>query len=161
MRDIICGTVSGPNTLAPITIAPMWYAVSMASLRMATSVSSTFSNVSRRSLVSCHHFSLILCSVSVKEFAGITKKDPTWRICRISSGEDGTFLPGNDVAGVSIRGMVIVFDALGARNELGAMVPETAEDKSSLYFINRPYGLPDVFCTEYHHARYLHGIRVV
>ena len=54
-------------------------------------------------------------------------------------------MPGHDVAGVSIRGMVIVFDALGASNELGAKVPETSEARSSLYFINRPYGRPDVF----------------
>ena len=37
------------------------------------------------------------------------------------------FLPGYDVAGVSIRGMVIFFNALGARNDLGAKVPDTDE----------------------------------
>ena len=66
-----------------------------------------------------------------------------------------------DVAGVSIRGMVIVFDALGARNELGTKVPETAEPRSSLFFINRPYGRPDVFYTLFYHACYSHGIREV
>ena len=76
-QDIICGAVSGTNPVAPITVAPVWYTVSMAHLRMATSVSSTFSKVSRQSLVTCHLFSPIICSVSVKEFAGITKKDPT------------------------------------------------------------------------------------
>ena len=65
------------------------------------------------------------------------------------------------VAGVSIRGMIIVFDALGASDELGAKVPETAEAQSSLYFINRTYGRTDVFCTVFHHARLLHVIRVV
>ena len=70
-------------------------------------------------------------------------------------------MPGHDVAGVSILVMVIVFDALGASNELGAKVPETAETRSSLYFINRPYGRPDVFCTVFHHACYLHGICVI
>ena len=63
-------------------------------------------------------------------------------------------MPGLDVARVSIRGMVIVFDALGARNELGAKLPETAESWSSLYFINRPYGRPDGFYTVFHHAHY-------
>ena len=67
---------------------------------------------------------------------------------------------GHDVAGVSICGMVIVFDALGASDELGVKVPETAEARSSLYFINRPYGLSDVFCTVFHDACYLNGIRV-
>ena len=68
---------------------------------------------------------------------------------------------GHDVAGVSIRGMVIVFDALGARDELGAKVPETAEFWSSLYFIDRPYGHPDVFCTVCRHACCLHRIFVI
>ena len=67
---------------------------------------------------------------------------------------------GHDVAGVSICGMVIFFYALGASNELGAKMPETAEDQSSLYFINRPYGHPDVFCTVFHHACYLNGIHL-
>ena len=70
-------------------------------------------------------------------------------------------MPGHDVAGVSIRGIVIFFDALGVSDELGAKVPETAEAQSSLYFINRPYGRPDIFCIVFHYARYLHGIRVV
>ena len=42
MRMIICGAVSGPNTVAPITVDPVWYDVSMAPSRMAMSVSSTF-----------------------------------------------------------------------------------------------------------------------
>ena len=50
----------------------------------------------------------------------------------------------NDVAEVSISMMVIVFDALGASNELGAKVPETAEARSSLNFIDWPYGRPDI-----------------
>ena len=70
-------------------------------------------------------------------------------------------MPGHDVARVSIRGIVIVFDALGAKDELGAKVPETAEAQSSLYFIDRPYVRPDVFCTIFHHARCLHGICVI
>ena len=70
-------------------------------------------------------------------------------------------MPGHDVAGVSIRGMVVVFDAIGASDELGAKVPETAEAWSSLYFIDRPYGRPDVFCTVFHYARCLHGICVI
>ena len=69
-------------------------------------------------------------------------------------------MPGHDVSGVYIRGMVIVFDALGASNDLGAKVPETAEAWSSLYFINRPYGRTDVFCTLFHHACYLNRICV-
>ena len=69
-------------------------------------------------------------------------------------------MPGHDVAGVSIRGMVIVFDALGASDELGAKVLETAEVRSSLYFINMPYGRPDKFCTVFHHACYLDGIHL-
>ena len=70
-------------------------------------------------------------------------------------------MQGHDVAGMSIRGMVIVFDALGASDELGAKGPKTARARSSLYFINWPYGRPDFFCTVFHHARLLHGIRVV
>ena len=70
-------------------------------------------------------------------------------------------MPGHDVAGVFIRGMVIVFDVLGASNELGAKVTETAEDRLSLYFINMPYGRPDFFCTVFHHSCYSHGIRDV
>ena len=70
-------------------------------------------------------------------------------------------MPGHDVAGVSIRGMVIVFDALGASNELGAKVPETSEARYSLNFIDRPYGRPDIFCTVLHHVRLLHGNCVV
>ena len=53
------------------------------------------------------------------------------------------------------------FDALGASNELGAKVPDTDEAWSSLYFINRPYGRPNVFCTVFLHAHYLHGICVI
>ena len=70
-------------------------------------------------------------------------------------------MPGHDVAGVSIRGMVIVFDALGASDEIGVKVPETAEAQSSLYFINRPYVRPDVFRTIFHHAHCLHGMCVI
>ena len=77
MQDIICGAVSGPNPVVPMTVAHVWYALSMAHSRMATSVSSTFSNVSCWSLVTCHSFSPIICSVSVKEFDGMSKKDPT------------------------------------------------------------------------------------
>ena len=84
-----------------------------------------------------------------------------WSVCTLFSGEEGILLPGNDVAGVSICGVVIVFDALGAINELGAEVPETAEAWLYLYFINRPYIPPAVFCTVFHHARYFHRIRVV
>ena len=61
-------------------------------------------------------------------------------------------MPGYDVAGVSIRGMVVFFDALGASDELGAKIPETAEDQLSLYFINSPHGRPDVLYTVFHHA---------
>ena len=70
-------------------------------------------------------------------------------------------MPGHDVAGMYIRGMVIVFDALGASGEMGAKVPETAEAWSSLNFIDRPYGRPDIFCTVFHHVRLLHVNRVV
>ena len=84
-----------------------------------------------------------------------------WCIRPLFSGEEGIFLPGHDVAGVSVLGMVIVFDALGASDELGAKVSETDEARPSLYFINRPYGRPDVFCTVFHHACLLHRIRVV
>ena len=70
-------------------------------------------------------------------------------------------MPGHDVAGVFIRGMVIVFDVLGASNELGAKVTETAEDRLSLYFINMPYGRPDFFCTVFHYVRCLHEICVI
>ena len=70
-------------------------------------------------------------------------------------------MPGYDVAGVSIRGMAIVFDALGASDELGEKVPETAEAWSSLNFINRPYGRPDIFCTAFYHFCLLHGNLVV
>ena len=68
---------------------------------------------------------------------------------------------GHDVAGVSICGMVIVFDALGASDELGAKVPKTAEAWSSLNFIDRPYGRPDIFCTVFHPVSLLHGNCVV
>ena len=84
----------------------------------------------------------------------VEKGSHVWRVCPLFSGEEGIFLPGHDVAGVSIRGMIIVFDALGASDELGAKVPETAEARLSLYFINRPYGRPDVLCTVFHHACY-------
>ena len=70
-------------------------------------------------------------------------------------------MPGHDVAGVSICGMVIVFDALGASDDLGMKVPETAEAWSSLDFIDWPYGRPDIFCTVFHHVRLLHVNRVV
>ena len=56
-------------------------------------------------------------------------------------------MPGHDVARMSIRGMVIIFDALGASDELDAKVPETAEAWSSLNFINRPYICLDIFFT--------------
>ena len=69
-------------------------------------------------------------------------------------------MPVYDVARVSICGIIIVFDALGASNELGAKVPETAETRSSLYFIDWPYGRPGVFCTVFCHACLLYGIRV-
>ena len=68
---------------------------------------------------------------------------------------------GHDVIGVLIRGMVVVFDALGASNELGAKVPETAEARSSLNVIDRPYVRPDIFCTVFDHVRLLHGNSVV
>ena len=61
---------------------------------------------------------------------------------------------------MSICGMVIVFDALGASDDLGVKVPETAEARSSLYFINRPYVRPNVFCTVFHRTRYLNRICV-
>ena len=70
-------------------------------------------------------------------------------------------MSGHDVAGASILGMVIVFDALGASDELGAKVPETAEAWSSLNFTDRPYGHPDIFCTVFHHVRLLHENCVV
>ena len=76
MREIICGAVSGPNPLAPIDVALVWYDVSRTPSRMVMSVRSTFSRVSRQSLVTCHILSRILCYVSVKEFAGISKNDP-------------------------------------------------------------------------------------
>ena len=56
--------------MATIDVDPVWYAVSVASLRMA-------SRLSRRSLVTFHLYSMILCSVLVKEFARISKKVPT------------------------------------------------------------------------------------
>ena len=90
----------------------------------------------------------------------VEKGSHVWRVRPLFSGEEGIFLPGNDVAGVSIRGMVIVFDALGASDELGPKVPETAEARSSLYFINSPYGRPISFFTVFHHACYFNGIRV-
>ena len=70
-------------------------------------------------------------------------------------------MPGHDVSGVAIRGMIIIFDALGAKDEMGAKVPENAEAWSSLNFINRPCGCPDIFCTVFHHVRLLHGNHVV
>ena len=57
--------------------------------------------------------------------------------------------------------MDIVFDALGASEELDAKVPETAEACSSLNFIDRPYGRPDIFCTVFYHVHLLHRNRVV
>ena len=123
MQEIIIGAMSGTNPVSPISVAPVWYDVPMAPLRMTTSVSSTFSRVSRQSFVTCHRFSSILCSVSVKEFAGISKKiSHVWRVRPLLIGEEGIFLPVHDVSGVSIRGMVIVFGALGASHELGAKV---------------------------------------
>ena len=94
-------------------------------------------------------------------FWDLEKISHVWRVCPLFSGEEGVLLPGHDVAGVSIRGMVVVFDAIGASDELGAKVPETAEAWSSLYFINRPYDRPHVFCTVFHHARYLQRICVI
>ena len=57
--------------------------------------------------------------------------------------------------------MVIVFDALGASDDLGAKVPETTEAVSSLNFINRAFGHLDIFCTVVDHFRLLHGNPVV
>ena len=62
---------------------------------------------------------------------------------------------------MSIRGMVIIFDEIGASDELGAKVPETAEACSFLNFINRRYGRPDIFCAVFYHFRLLHGNCVV
>ena len=93
-------------------------------------------------------------------FWDVEKGSHVWRVCPLFSGEEGTFFPGHDVAGVSIRGMVIIFDALGASNELGTKVPETSEAQSFFYFINGTYGHPDVLCTVFHHACYLNGIRL-
>ena len=92
---------------------------------------------------------------------GFEKGSHVWRIRPLTSGEEGILFPGHDVARVSIHGMVIVFDALGAINDLGTKVPETAEAWSSLYFIDRPYCCPYVFCTLFHHAHFLHGICVI
>ena len=89
------------------------------------------------------------------------KGSHVWRVNPLFSGEEGIFFLGHYVAGVSIRGMVIVFDAIGASNELGVKATETAEARSSMYFINRPYDRPDVFCTVFHHDCYLQGIRLV
>ena len=89
------------------------------------------------------------------------KGSHVWRVSTLFNGEEGILLPGHDISGVSIRGMVIVFDALGASDELGRKVPETAEARPSLYFIDQPYGRPDVFCTVFHNARCLHGIYVI
>ena len=70
-------------------------------------------------------------------------------------------MTGHDVAGVSIRGMVIVFDALGASNELGTKVPESAEAWSSLNVIDQPYGRSAIICTVFHHVSLLHGNSLV
>ena len=67
----------------------------------------------------------------------------------------------HDVAGVSIRGMVIVFYVLGSSDELGVKLPETAEDRSSLNFIDWPYCHPDIFCTVFHHVCLFHRNRLV
>ena len=64
------------------------------------------------------------------------RRSHIWCVCPLFSVEEGIFLPGHDVSGVSIRGMVIVFDALGASDELGVKVSETAEARLSLNFIN-------------------------
>ena len=93
-------------------------------------------------------------------FWDVEKGSHVWRVRSLFSGEEGIFFPVYDVAGVSIREMVIVFDAPDASDELGVKVPETAEAWSSLYFINKPYGRPDIFCTVFHHACYLNGIRL-
>ena len=70
-------------------------------------------------------------------------------------------MPGHNVAGISIRGMVIVFDALCTSDEMGAKVPETAEAWSSLNFSNQPYGRPDIFCTVFYPFSLFHRNRVV
>ena len=77
MREIICGVESEPNPVASIAVDPVLYAVLMAPSRMATSIISTVSRVSCQSLGTCHLFSPVLYSVLVKEFTGISKKDPT------------------------------------------------------------------------------------
>ena len=77
MQEIIYGAMSGTNPMDPISVARVWYVVLMTPLRMATSVSSVFSRVSFQSLVTCHIFSPFFFSISLKEFAGISKNDPT------------------------------------------------------------------------------------
>ena len=52
----------------------------------------------------------------------------------------------------TISGVGIIFDALGARNELRAELPETAESGASLNIVNRPNGLPYVLRSVFHHA---------
>ena len=144
-----------------MTVAPVWYALLMVHSRIATSVSSTiFQCVS--SILGYLPFFLpdyLLCIGEGVRW-DVEKGSHVWRVCPLFSGEEGIFSPGHDVAGLSIRGMVIVFDALGASDDLVAKVPETAEARPSLYSINRPYDRPDVFCTVFHHACYLNGIHL-
>ena len=54
--------------------------------------------------------------------------------------------------GVSISGVGILFDALGASDDLGAELPETAEAGASLNIDNRPNVLPDVISSVFQYA---------
>ena len=47
-------------------------------------------------------------------FWDVEKGSHVWRVCPLFSGEKDILFLGYDGAGVSICGMVIVFDALGA-----------------------------------------------
>ena len=78
MQDMICGAVSWPNPVVPMNEAPVCYTFSIAYSSMAIRASSKFSKVSRLSFSACYFFYPMRCSVSVKAFTGILKKDPKY-----------------------------------------------------------------------------------
>ena len=54
------------------------------------------------------------------------------------------FRPGNDIAGVYIKWMVIILDSLGASDDLGVELPEAAETRASCNFFNRTNGMSNI-----------------
>ena len=57
--------------------------------------------------------------------------------------------------------MVIILDSFGPSDELGAELPEAAETRASLNFVDRTNGMSDIFWCIFHHAEFHAGSVVV